>query len=277
MAYDDGFNRPQTQFQFPPFEGMVKRLVIVNVVAFFAIWIVGFASPSLEAWVMDWLALDVGTWRSGVPAIWQLMTYGFLHSQVTLSHLVFNMLILWFFGSMVQSVIGERRFLAHYLIAVVVGGLFHLVYAFATGLDGSVIGASGAATMLLVSAAVMRPQATVIFIIFPVKLWIVAAIAVGFDAFAFLNEFKGIRDGIAHSVHLAGAGYGYLATKRRWLWKDPFAVVERKRAVAQMERKISDDARMDQLLQKIDREGIGSLSRSEKSFLNKQSERKRSG
>ncbi|MEL6430386.1 MAG: rhomboid family intramembrane serine protease [Planctomycetota bacterium] len=265
------------QFAFPAFTGWIKRLVILNAAVFFAIWIVGFASPAAERWVMDWLALNPDTWRAGFPAVWQFVTYGFLHSQVSLSHLVFNMLVLWFFGSMVQDAVGDRRLLAHYLIAVAVGGALHLVYALLTGQSGPVIGASGGASMLLVSAAVLRPNATVIFFIFPVKLWVIAAISVGFDAFAFLNEFKGIQDGIAHSVHLAGAGYGYLATKRRWLWKDPLAIVERKRAVAQMQRQMSDDARMDQLMQKISREGMPSLTRSERAFLQKQSERKRSG
>ena len=55
------------------------------------------------------------------------------------------------------------------------------------------------------------------------------------------------------------------------------AVIERKRAVKQVERELSDDARMDALMAKISREGIGSLTRGEKAFLQKQSERKRSG
>ena len=87
--------------------------------------------------------------------------------------------------------------------------------------------------------------------------------------------FRSRRDDVALFVHLGGAAYGYLAARRRWLWIDPFDVLERKRAVAQEERRVSDDVRLDQLLARIKREGLGSLSAAEREFLKRQSERGR--
>lgn len=118
----------------------------------------------------------------------------------------------------------------------------------------------------------------VLFIVIPLKLWVLAAILVAKDAFFFLSELQGGgTTGVAHSIHLAGAAYGFLAVRRRWLWSDPLAALERKRAVANMERELSDEARMDQLMAKISREGIGSLTRGERAFMKRQSERKRQG
>jgi hypothetical protein len=50
--------------------------------------------------------------------------------------------------------------------------------------------------------------------------------------------------------------------------------VARRRAVAEIERGADDEARMDRLLDKIHREGIGSLTRSEKAFLERMSSRR---
>lgn len=279
MAYDDGYGQPQQQmgFAFPPFEGWVKRLVILNAAVFLAVFLLGWISPAAEAFVYEWLALSPAQWLS-FPVPTQLVTYGFLHSMRDLGHLVMNMLGLWMFGSMVLETIGGRRFISHYLIALAVSGLGHLVHAYALGHRAPAIGASGAVFMVVVAAAVMRPHARVILIIFPIKLWVLAAGIVALGAFSLLTELKtGATDGVAHSVHLAGAAYGYFAAKRRWLWKDPLAGFERKRAVAKAQRQISDDARMDAILQKINREGIGSLTRGEKAFLQKQTDRRKSG
>jgi len=279
MAYDDGYGQPQQQmgFAFPPFEGWVKRLVIINAAIFLAVFLLGWISPAAEAFVLEWAALNPAQWLS-FPVPTQLVTYGFLHSMQDVGHLVMNMLGLWMFGSMVLETIGGRRFISHYLIALAVSGLGHLVHAYALGHRATAIGASGAVFMVVVAAAVMRPHARVILIVFPIKLWVLAAGIVALGTFSLLSELKtGATDGIAHSVHLAGAAYGYFAAKRRWLWKDPLAGLERKRAVAKAQRQISDDARMDAILQKINREGIGSLTRGEKAFLQKQTDRRKSG
>ena len=62
---------------------------------------------------------------------------------------------------------------------------------------------------------------------------------------------------------------------RTGAWRfDPWALVARRRAVAEIERGADDEARMDRLLDKIHREGIGSLTRSEKAFLERMSSRR---
>lgn len=276
MAYDDGYGRQQVQFQFPPFTGWVKRLVIINAAIFFGVFAVGFSGRA-EHWLIHTFALVPPDW-AGIPPVWQIVTSGFLHSPTNPMHLIGNMLMLYFFGSMVQSAVGERRFIAHYFGAMLTGAALHLILAPLMGWTNPALGASGAVMGMVVAAAVLAPQSLVILIVIPVRLWVLAAILVGVDAFYFLSELRnGVGTGVAHSVHLGGALYGFLVARKRWIYRDPLAVIERKRAVKEVQRKISDDARMDAIMAKISREGIGSLTRSERAFMQRQSERKRSG
>jgi hypothetical protein len=51
-------------------------------------------------------------------------------------------------------------------------------------------------------------------------------------------------------------------------------MLARRRAVARIERGAADEERMDRLLEKIHREGIGALTRAEKAFLERMSSRR---
>ncbi len=277
-GYDDGYGgQPRMQFSLPPLTLWVKRLMIANGVIFIALFIFGFASLPAQGAIVDFLGLNPGMWRNLIPAVWQLVTYSFLHDLQGLSHLLFNMLGLFFFGTMLESMLGGRRFIVFYLTAAVVGALLHLAFMLATGGARPTIGASGAVVGVVVAAATLRPHDQVLFFFIPVKLWVLAAILVAFDVFPLLLQLQqgGDPGRVAHTVHLGGALYGFAAVKLRWIWKDPVATIANKRAVAEAERRLSDDAKMDQLLAKIGRDGLGSLSKSEKAFLNKRSARKK--
>ena len=267
----------QVQFAYPPLTPMVKRLILANVVAFAVYVGLGFAGPD-RLGADRWLLLNPQTWKDTAPLvpIWQLVTYGFLHDGMGLMHIFFNMLTLYFLGGRVEGVIGERRFLVHYLIAIVLGGIAHLAIAPLLGGGGPALGASGACVAMIVAAAVMAPHSIIYLLVFPVKLWVAAAALVAIDLFSAVIALQGAgTGGTAIVIHLAGAAYGYIATKRRWLWWDPIAVAERKRAVRQEEQRVSDSERMDALLSKISKDGLGSLSAKEREFLKRQSEKGR--
>ena len=89
-----------------------------------------------------------GTWLPGVAdgAWWQLVTSGFTH--VTITHIAFNMLALWLIGPQLETVLGRARFLALYLVSLLVGsavvmwaaGEYQLTY----GASGAIYGLFGA-------------------------------------------------------------------------------------------------------------------------------------
>src|SRR5262245_35329904 len=95
-------------FAIPP---TIQALIIINVVVYL-----------LQLTTGDALLIPFALWSSfdrvgpagmpmGVPPFepWQPITYSFLHGSTT--HLFFNMLALWMFGTDIERVGGPRRFL----------------------------------------------------------------------------------------------------------------------------------------------------------------------
>ena len=180
----------------------VRGLIIANSAVFLLMWLFG----STEA------VRTFATWFSLFPVdvvkrffVWQLVTYLFLHGGFM--HILFNMLSLWFFGKDLEDIWGTRRFLQFYFFCGIGAGLFVVLGNYLFG-DPRIptIGASGAIYGVMLVAAVLWPDRTIIFIIFPIKLkyfvMILGAIA-----------FFGIRDlnsGVSDIAHLSGMGFGYV-------------------------------------------------------------------
>jgi len=273
--YRDGPQNP-LPFALPTLTPVVKRLMIVNAAVFLVTFLAFLVPADAEGFIIQVLGLDPGVWRDFFPfvPVWQLATYGFLHDMTTLGHLLGNMLLLYFFGTMLEQILGGRRFLTLYLCAAVVGGSFHLAFELATGASHPAIGASGAALGVVVATACLRPDTRVILIFIPITLKWLAIGIVTMDVFNMLVSFKVGGSQTAYLVHLGGVLYGFLAVKRGWIWADPVQRIEARRAIAANEKRQGEDARMDQLLDKIHREGLNSLSRSEKEFLKRMSSRR---
>ncbi|MEL7563020.1 rhomboid family intramembrane serine protease [Dehalogenimonas sp. 4OHTPN] len=100
---------------------------------------------------------------------WTAITSMFVHAG--LSHLLFNMLALYFFGSYLTQIVGERQMLAVYFIGGIVGSLFFWLLGPSNGLA---VGASGAIFALGGALAVLRPMTKVIIfpIPIPLPLWV---------------------------------------------------------------------------------------------------------
>src|SRR5688572_5930666 len=90
-------------------------------------------------------------------------------------HLLFNMISLWIFGSMVETVWKSKRFLNFYLAAglgaSVINVLVMLILSEGATPVGVMGGASGAIYGVLVAAAYLFPNNTVnIYFIIPIKI-----------------------------------------------------------------------------------------------------------
>jgi membrane associated rhomboid family serine protease len=266
------------QFVWPRPSWAVKRLLIgltAVFVATFALYLL--AQPETFERVSRVLRLDPASWWNAFPLVpvWQLATYGLLHSPVDLFHVLGNLLLLYFFGTMLEDELGARRFLILYASAQFAGAAVHLAAVWA-GMPGApVIGASGACLGLMVAVATMQPRRVVYLLFLPIQLRWLALLILVLNVFNALVQAKnGGVGGTAYLVHLGGIAWGFLAVRTGLALKDPFAVVARKRAVAEVERAGRDAERLDQLLEKIAREGIGSLTRGEREFLKRASSRK---
>ena len=264
------------QVAWPRMTKVVRRLLIANAAVFVASFLLFFFAEE------DWRRLELvlglrpAAWRGSFPILpaWQLLTYGFLHSVTDIFHVLGNLLMLYFFGTMLEEILGSRRFLVAYLSAQLVGALFFLV----PGLFGSgaipVVGASGAVYGVMIAVATMRPNQTVFLLFIPVTMRVLALVILAITVFGAALAWKGGGDGVAHLVHLGGIAYGYLAVKTGLLFRDPVEALERRRAEREVERGERDEQRMDRLLEKIHREGMAALTRSEREFLKRISSRR---
>jgi membrane associated rhomboid family serine protease len=126
---------------------VTKVLVAVNV----GIYLLAVASssggfnPSSE-FIIDWglfgPAVADGEW-------WRLVTAAFLHASVI--HLLFNMLMLWWFGQALEAAIGPARFIGVYAVSALAGSAGALLVspeAFTVGASGAVFGILGAGLVL---------------------------------------------------------------------------------------------------------------------------------
>lgn len=267
-------------FALPSLTPGVKWLLLLNGgIWIFANLLMFLVLPQVtftafERGMAAWFGLDPGSWTWWFPRVWQLLTYGFLHAP-DLSHVLFNMLGLFFFGTMLEGILGTRKFLSFYGMAVALGGAAALAYGWLTGDMTPTVGASGGVLAVIVAMAVLRPHTRVIFIMFPIALWVLAVGVVFMDVMRVVYTIKGVSgDMVSWQVHLTGAAFGFLAAKKGWMWRDLLSDYEGLKERRAEKKAADDDKRMDEILAKIGREGMHSLTSAEKAFLNKASKRK---
>lgn len=137
----------------------------------------------------------------------RLLTAGWLHADTT--HLLFNMLTLWFFADRVVQALGEIQFLVLYVTAVVAAHIPTTLRHMKNPKYAS-LGASGAVAAVVFSAILLYPDMKLSLMFLPIPLpGIVYALGyLGYSAFSAWRA----RGGINHDAHFAGAIYGALLT-----------------------------------------------------------------
>jgi membrane associated rhomboid family serine protease len=151
-------------------------------------------------------------------ALWQLVTYMFLHASMW--HLVWNMLGLWMFGAELERLWGTPKFLRFYLICGVCAALTVIVAAYIFGgTDLATEGSSGAVLGILAGYAVMFPDQTILFgFLIPMKskyfVMIIAAVVL-LQSYSSTVQAKG--QGVAVLAHLGGMATGYLMLRGKRL------------------------------------------------------------
>lgn len=180
--------------------------------------------------LVAWMAA-VGTWESwsvwGVLKLkasllldgwaWQLVTYQFLHDPRGIWHLLFNMVNLWFFGRYLERRWGIGEFVAFYLTCGIGAGLVFVLLSLVLGVDGALIGASGAVLGLLVACAMIWPyQVISIFGLIPIQMRHLVLIVVVIEIlFAWLGTL-GSRSPASSVAHLGGMATGWLYVRYGW-------------------------------------------------------------
>ena len=146
-------------------------------------------------------------WPSFKP--WQLISYGFLHSNSNLGHIFFNMFGLWMFGRDLERMMGPQRFLVYYMTCVIGAGVVQLVFAGIQGATYPTIGASGGLFGILLAYGLAFPDRTVMLLIPPIPMKAKYFVIV-YGLLELFLGVSGLAPNIAHFAHLGGMLFGYL-------------------------------------------------------------------
>jgi len=176
----------------------VGRIIIANAVVLLLLMTL-FTSRDL------FQALEFSPWTA-LTRPWTFVSYMFVHAG--LLHLFANMLMLFVFGTAVESRMGSRNFLLYYLFCGVGAAVFSLLLARVMPV-GAFVGASGAVLGVAVAFAMFWPDAELI--VFPIPVPIKArTLVIGLVVLDAIGSRLWPNDGIAHLAHVGGALFGYL-------------------------------------------------------------------
>lgn len=265
---------------------MVTKIVLINV----GIFIIDALFLSERVQLPTGKFLTIGT-LSDLFAVsastlteplywWRFLTYGFVHAPGDITHVAFNMLVLWFLGRELERKYGAAEFLRFYLVAIVVSGIAFAVIERLLGHPlASAYGASGAVYAVVIAFAMNFPKVTVLlFFAIPVPAWFLGALYIVLDVFKMISPGDGPK--VAHTAHFAGAAFAFLYCRFGWnlAWLTPKGLTNLKLRRGPKLRIHDPDSRerdlsrqVDQILEKISREGEDSLTRKERQILQKAS------
>lgn len=257
---------PGYRYRFGPglsMPPMIKSLLVLNVGLY-------LLAP-LAGWDAGGLRRTFGLVPDAVFAeghVWQLFTYMFLHAN--LIHILFNMLMLWMFGSAVEHAWGGRPFLVYYFVCGLGGALTQWVVSFNSPIP--VIGASAAVLGVILAYGLMYPERTILlFLVIPIKMKYFIWLLVAFDLWA---GFSSAANGVANFAHLGGMLFGYLYLKQDWrlgAWgrklRATRARMQMQQNARRAERRRDELVNVDDILDKISEQGIDSLTEQERRIL----------
>lgn len=198
---------------------MTRNLIILNIIVFIATLI-----------NRDFMTAEFALFypTSRYFHWWQVLTHMFMHGGFW--HILFNMYTLWLFGSVVENIIGSKKFLLFYFICGLGAAGLHLGVEFlqmqsfmeGAALGNNValqniavikltptVGASGAIYGVLIGYAMLFPASKMTLLFPPVTLsakWMVIV----FAAIELLTGVTGTVAGVAHFAHLGGMLIGWL-------------------------------------------------------------------
>lgn len=257
-----------------------------------------FVGQLIDGRVTKWLELSMSDTLAG-GQLWRLVTYAFCHStdKNQILHIVFNLFCLWFLGRAVQDRLGNREFVAFYLLAAAFSGLCYLgLHGVILGEHLPAVGASGALMAIMALFAMWYPrQQVLLFGLVPIEIrWLVAAYVV-LDTFPIWNALRGDPQshGVAHAAHLGGLLFGFayhifewrvsnwLSFRRVPTWwrarerRKSVRLYDPESAAKEAPEEHDLDAKVDEILRKIHEHGETSLSDRERHVLSEASRRYR--
>lgn len=211
-------------------------------------------------------AVHEGSW-------WQFLTFPCLHGSPWPFHLLANMVLLYFAGREVEPIIGSRHFLVLYGLGTFLGGALH----FLVMPNDPMVGVSGGVSAVLAGYSTILPELEIslnLFYIVPLRLRAkyLALALLGLAVALWLTRTAVY---VGPAAILAGALLGWVYVKQLG-FGNPLAlqryIFDKRQRAQRLERMSAEQflsAEIDPILDKIAREGMHSLTRTERKLLAK--------
>ena len=175
-------------------------LVAINVVVFvLSLLLTGNALRVYNAQALSVAGVLNGRW-------WTFLTSMFMHGGLT--HILCNMISLYWLGMLMERLYGTRQFLGLYLISGIVAGIVYVVYYYLLGVNGRVVGASGAIFGLFGAYGVLLLCERRKPLVLPAAA--TASSLQQFIGLLVVNVLIGFTPGIAWEAHFGGLATGAL-------------------------------------------------------------------
>lgn len=259
----------------PPQRIVLLSLIGLNAAAF-------IVQLVLTSWNQPFVLEYLGLSDRGIndAYAWQFFTAPLLHNNIW--HFAANMLVLYFIGRDVETIIGQRQFLFLYLFGAFSGELGHL---FLMPSDCVLFGASGGVAAIFIAYTTILPElemTTLLLFMVPVRLKMrrLAQIALVGAVALLLYDRSGA---VGHSAFVGGAIAGWFYAHLLGFGRTSLLqrVLRQRRLEAARLKSMRADQfvaeEIDPLLEKISQRGLASLSRRERRLLEQAREKMLSG
>jgi membrane associated rhomboid family serine protease len=239
----------QLPLAFPDFRGATRRLVLINLVAFFALLVLNMAHLGDEIMARLWLLPQA--FLHG--ALWQPLTYSLIHPPGALLSTLFELLSLWFLASFLETLRGPSFVTGIYIWSILGTAAAAILITLVTGRLGydlvqiPLMGAIGAVFGMLVAIGVLYGDTQfLMFFVIAIKARYLAAIyaLIAFAALfgqSKLVAFAQIGGALAALIYLrvapsrtssrkSGQGLGFLISERWYALRNSYYRWKRRRA-----------------------------------------------
>jgi len=262
------------------------KIILINVIifigaSFIEVFLTLSGGSNFFKLIINKLMLPA-SFTSFILQPWSIISYFFLHLNFT--HILWNMLFLYWFGKIIQDNIGNNAVISLYVLGGIIGGLsymalFNIIPYYENRISESLmLGASAGVFSIVAGSATLLPNYT-FYLLFlgPVRI---KYIALFYILLSFLDVTGSNAGG--EIAHLGGAFIGYLFIRQLQnginmgegiiniinLFNRKKNKKEREETIINEEQKsdISQDE-IDNILDKISESGYSSLSKKEKEKL----------
>jgi len=262
--------------------GQLQKLIVINIIFFIIplllntfLWLFELKDIS----ILDYFVVEADL-MSLIFKPWSLITYGFLHGSF--SHLFWNMIMLFYFGNILVNYFGDKRLLNVFFNGILFGGIIYIIsynlFPVFTGVSSKMIGSSAGVMAILFYITSYNPNHTIRFFFVNIKLLYIAVFLLLMDIIQIPVDNSG-----GHIAHLGGALIGFLMFRsfKGIDFVDIYTNLSTRKNNKKIKRNKTfsgsnfNQKKIDSILDKISESGYEALTKEEKNYLFKASNKKK--